>query len=286
MAPAWLKDFQEQFSKMLRTPLSSRSGTFEPVTSAYDDRLCDDIVSPSGESARERLLIYNRQYWLRLFSALQTEYPLTSYTMGYWEFNHYVHTFLLRRAPVDVDLGRAGDGFLAFLLEDKETRIPVRRAAKIPREAVLQIIEIDAAWRRIFNAPEQKPWCPSTADENGLPKRRFEAAETFALIQEDWPLVAMRHALVTGDEAKAGSVGPRMDESRFWVFTRTVEGIQHIPIHSLQARLLRFMQKHSLEEALFYVESEANEEEREFLLAHVGAWLAQSIQLGFWCGVK
>ena len=57
---------------MLRTPLSRSTGTLRAETSAYPEALLAQAKPGRQLSQAERLAVYNRQYWFRLFTLLQS----------------------------------------------------------------------------------------------------------------------------------------------------------------------------------------------------------------------
>src|SRR6185436_18864497 len=98
---------------MLRTPLDRSSGTLSATPSAYDP-LVRAVDGPRG-SASERLAVYNRQYWFRLFRVMQGCFPLTTRLLGHWTFNGHAGRFLLEHAPHGWDIEQASEGFVTWL---------------------------------------------------------------------------------------------------------------------------------------------------------------------------
>src|SRR4051812_20796298 len=81
-SPAWLLELQATFGDVLRTPLSSATGTFCADTAAYPAALLARVTSRAEISQAERLAVYHRQYWFRLFTLLQGAFPLTANLIG------------------------------------------------------------------------------------------------------------------------------------------------------------------------------------------------------------
>jgi hypothetical protein len=90
--PPWLADFQARFGDTLRTPLDRTSGTLTATPATYDAALVAEVGS-------ERLAVYNRQYWLRLFGVLHDAFPLTARLVGYWAFNEHAGAYLAAQPP-------------------------------------------------------------------------------------------------------------------------------------------------------------------------------------------
>ena len=114
-APPWLAAFQARFSAVLCAPLDRSTGTLRERAADYPADACGDALATGRQSAAERLAVYNRQYWFRLFSVLQHEYRLTARLLGAWHFNELAGRFLEANPPRHPDLGCAADGFVTFL---------------------------------------------------------------------------------------------------------------------------------------------------------------------------
>jgi hypothetical protein len=157
--PAWLEQFQDSFGKMVRTPLDGASGTLE-VTPRYYDRELTRVARPSPKlTSTDRLAIYNRQYWFRLFTVFHGAFPLTTRLLSHFGFNAYVTRFLLARPPRDWNIDSVLVGFDDFLLEALPAgAVPIAgQRVGIEPLAVVQAARIDAAFHRVFRAPAVAP---------------------------------------------------------------------------------------------------------------------------------
>ena len=83
-APVWLQSFQRSFSGTIRTPLRHRGGKFGA------DRRKLSNPPAVGAVSRTGLVIYNEQYWLRLYQTMQDLFPLTARLVGFRQFNQLV----------------------------------------------------------------------------------------------------------------------------------------------------------------------------------------------------
>src|SRR5690606_30990815 len=92
--PRSLALMQGQFGKSIRTPFSFSTGRFECRKDAYPDWADEAIRARKTLTGRDRLSVYNEQYWYRLLTVLQQDYPLLSVTMGLWEFNQLATSYL------------------------------------------------------------------------------------------------------------------------------------------------------------------------------------------------
>ena len=286
--PAWLADFQAQFGRALRAPLNRRTGTLRATTAAYERRFCDGIRPGPRLGRRERLAVYNRQYWLRLFGLMAKEFPITARLVGHWRFNELVTGFLLERTPSGWDIEAVPGGFEAFLERTTPARTRLERARpELPRAALLQAATIDGAQRRLFLAPADAMYRPrAPTSKRPLPSGRLQPSDRVAFVSEDWPLLALRRA-VMGDAGEGAIPLPaQLAERQYWALARTPAGIGELALEAAEARLFELLVEHPLGEALARLERLTPPEQRPELPAKVQRWLARSVGLGFWRGLE
>lgn len=280
-APAWLADFQERFGGVLRTPLDRASGTLRATPSAYDP-LVGAVDGPRA-SAPERLAVYNRQYWFRLFTVMQGCFPLTTRLLGHWTFNGHAGRFLLEHPPSGWDVERVSDGFVTWLAGAvKEPAFD----ATVEGDAVLNAAEIDAAFRTVFLAPEVAPFRPAAEDAPRILGSRLVPSPAARVIEQRWPLLALRRSL-EGDRTEAPVRLPeRLLRPEWWAIVRKPQGIAHVPLDPREGLLLRLLERLSVHDALALLEAECAESERAELPAHAQSWLARGVEQGFWIGLE
>jgi hypothetical protein len=271
----WLAALQARFTSVLRTPLDRTSGTLAAQRAQYDERACADVAG----AARERLAVYNRQYWFRLFSALQSDFMLTARLFGYWEFNAHASRYFERRPPSSYDLAEASAGFLRFL-EEALAAEPESHA--LPRRALLEAARIDVAFRVVLRAAPE-PRLELTADDAArLPEGRLVRSQALALVEEHWPLLALRRS-ASDDKSERPLALPAPHASpRSWALVRTEQGHGLLPLDSVQARLLALLDAHPVAEALARIEADPEAGDRATLPARTQRWLAEGMRLGFW----
>jgi hypothetical protein len=170
----WLAEFQARFSAVLRTPLTRSTGTLLADTARYGHAMCQRVLPTATQGAAERLAVYNRQYWFRLFNTLQGQFPLTTQGLGPWQFNAHASHYLLTHPPHTADLQDLGDRFEAFM------------HAEVSDAGVLQAVRMDAARHRVFYAPPQPAFHPTAADAETLMQRRLCPSLAFEVVDERW----------------------------------------------------------------------------------------------------
>ncbi len=273
-APDWLSELQAHFGEVLRTPLDRETGTLRATPSAYPEEALLDVVDRPEASAAERLAVYNRQYWFRLFRALAKAFPLTAHVLGHWRFNDYAARFIVARPPRGWDLEEVPNGFERFVesaFEDVEERALVLEAATL-----------DASWRKVTRAPPASPFQPSAEDAARLLDTRLALAPGAAVLRESWNLTEVHGILIAGETMSV----TRLPEPRWWALIREAEGVRRLPLAPREGELLALLRRGTVREALAALDAACDERERAGLPASVRGWLAKSAERGMWCALN
>lgn len=268
-SPEWLAEFQARFGSVIRTPLDRSTGTLRATPDKYD---------PALDAPPARLAVYNRQYWFRLFTVLQDAFPLTTRLLGHWHFNEQAARYVLAHPPTGWDIDRVPDGFASFLLETLDD-VP-------ERDVLCEAARIDDAWRRVFAAPPAAPFRPTQEDAERLLDARLVPSPAVAVIEEHFPLFDLRRK-VRGDASEARVALPAaLPRSRWWAIVRAETGIGQLPLEPREGELLALLRRLPVRDALAEIEAACPDAERVDLPARTQAWLARSVQLGFWVGIE
>jgi Putative DNA-binding domain len=281
-APPWLASFQARFGSVLRTPLDRASGTLTASTQAYDPHFVAEALSGHAAGGVERLVVYNRQYWFRLFGVLQSGFPLTSRLMGYWAFNELAERYLLAHPPRGWDIEQVADDF------EQVFETSLAESAPETRSAWIESVRIDAAYRDVFRAPQLPSFQPSASDAPDLLEGHLVLSPALRLVAEHRPLVALRRALLDapGEGEAAVELPPPLARPQVWAIARSDEGTAHIALDSREAELITLLGQRSIGDALACLERSCPPEESALLPERARAWLARSVRLGFWCGLR
>ncbi|WP_438005909.1 DNA-binding domain-containing protein [Sorangium sp. So ce321] len=305
--PRWLRELQRDFTAVLRAPLDSGTGVFRERQERYPARLVAELRSgPGGPAPAERLALYHRQYWMRLFTALQTSFPRVSRAMGYWHFNHLAALHLAARPPRHFDLDEVARGFAARLDralqrldEASRGRRPERPAreheedewsrrvelSRAPRDMVRQALHMDEAERHAFGSPFEGLWRPTPEELTGLAEGRLRFAVSCTLTYEDWDLA--RFSRLAGGDLDEGAPEAirRHPSTRTWVFARSAAGTTTTSVDPLFARLLERCRELTFGQALAAVEAGCTAAEAARLRANLQGWIALALSSGWWTGL-
>ena len=89
------------------------------------------FIKPTASlSSLERLEIYNRQYWFRLYSSFEDDFPGLLAVLGRKRFERVMRTYLDAYPSISFTLRDLGSRLHSFLLEREELTAPVSRLAQ------------------------------------------------------------------------------------------------------------------------------------------------------------
>lgn len=289
--PAWLEAFQRSFGETIRTPLDRSTGTLRATPERYPATLARGVHAPTPEQGFARLAVYNRQYWFRLFGVLQSTSPLTARLLGYWSFNEHAAQFLHGHAPRDWDIERASEGFVTHLADVVGSEGGVYREPPrvwVEGGLLLQAARIDAAFRQVFHTPLPPggPFRLSPDDADRLLVSRLVRAPHVALVEQDWPLLALRSTAVSDGKETCLPVPQRLDTTEHWALVRTDTGTRHIPLAPLEADLLALLATETVGAALAMLETSCPEHDRAALPQLIQRYLANSVERGLWASLE
>jgi hypothetical protein len=280
-----LADLQAAFSAMLRTPLDRGRGSLRPRAEDFSTALVEK-VSPATH-ARARLAVYNGQYWFRLFGVFQQEFRLACALAGAWTFNELASAYLGASPPRGHDLGTAADGFAAWVAT-AASPLALPGGGTLPARAVAQAALIDEAFRTTFWAPppdEAATQAFKRLSPDVLAAGRLRPSGRFVLVEEDWPLLELRHALGPEPVERPRPLPPAHPRgTAHAAITRGPAGLVVWPLERAQARLYAHLLEAPLTSALGAWEAELGDV-ADAAMKRVQGWLAASVERGFWAGV-
>lgn len=264
-APAQLADFQRWMGRATARPLDARPSR------ALRDAANARLRAANGMDGLERLEVYHRQYWYRLLSILQEEYPCVVHLMGLGRFNDWAMRYLGAHPPSSPYLAALDAEFPAFLR---------RRYRGARREAVLEAAEYERALAKAFDAPEGKR--PSPRDARNPATRWTLAAHVTPLwLRRD---LAAYRALCRKDEALTGKFPfKRLGKNGHGLcLHRHANTIYEKPLSRAEFLLLAALAKPRTLDAVFReARRGATAKEKAEMERNAGAWFREWTELGW-----
>ncbi|MEO7423721.1 MAG: DNA-binding domain-containing protein [Fibrobacteria bacterium] len=226
-APEGLRALQSEFGRSIREPFSFATGRFACRTRKYSAFAAEAILTRGTQGSRERLAVYNEQYWYRLLTAMQEHFPLLGAGMGLWRFNRLATAFMVRYPSRHPFLERLATGFPAFLREDR------------PRDIrSIQSADLDFAFIQAFHAPGLPSLDPARltrSESESLEDAPLRLQPWLSLCKEDWNLMECRTRLMEGFPEKPAFRA----QKNHWAIIRKDARVDRVRLTSDQFRLLK-----------------------------------------------
>jgi hypothetical protein len=277
--PHWLEELELRFGTVLAQPLGRASGALEATPSDYDPSFRREVRA-GVRSPEARIAVYQRQYWFRLLTLLQTAFPLTTRLLGHWHFNEFAARFLVAHPPSGTDLDAVSDGFDGFVTEVVTEPSIVRDRPPLALEApvLFEAARIDAAYRRVSLAPAVVPFRPSAADPARLLEGRLELSPAVALVKESFALSELRREGARASNEPPVPAPSRLESPRHWALVR----LARVPLETREFELVMLLTEYPVARALAALEASCPAGERDALPERTREWLARSVSHGFW----
>lgn len=260
--PDTLLAFQKSWQKSTSAPLRFLGpGIAEVPASDYDLALVAGIVPARGLGAEERLGAYRRQYWYRLFTLLQEEYPLAGHLLGWERFNLLADRYL-RSMPIGRNLTTIG------------TVLPSWLRSIGAENQLVEACRVDAAWSRCFHA-ETLP-APSEGDLAALAAGTLDLIlqPSVQILRTDRDWLGLRALLTDSDtSAETPEAAPAV-----WILSRQGSRISWDSVDPRLGKLLDAMRRGS-----GWIETLDRAAKRSpSLLQHVPEWFALGASRQWW----
>ena len=275
--PESLKVLQCQFGDSISTPfIIEDSGDYSLQSDLYSKDLLEIILpnADAGLSSEDRLGIYNEQYWFRLFSVMQEEYPLLCNLIGASELNKLTTAYLKKHPSISYSLRELSFKLPEFIREDHDWNL----------EALHQIVDLEYYYILAFDSEH----CPElSVTENVknnvelIAERPIKFQDHWFLFEEDWNLVESRKKVQFDNDIEIDLE----DKTSYWVIYRSKRGVEEEQLGPIQFYLLSMLYDGlSINEACTVLEAELDDESLSFLAKNIQSWFAYWQHSGWFKG--
>jgi hypothetical protein len=156
-----LADTQRWFSGLVMRPLNADNHMRIPGEDGRALAEIDSIIAPNEKlSAFERLEVYNRQYWFRLFEALDADFPALIKLIGDGHFRQLAEAYLTDCPSISYTLRDLGSRLPQWLVANPQ------HVRDFPQAAV-DIARLEWAYVEAFDAAELPPATPEQLQQAG-----------------------------------------------------------------------------------------------------------------------
>ena len=261
--PVSLVEFQEKFGQSIRTPIGFETGTFEFLKNHYHNDIVDLMIPREDLAGIDRLMVYNQQYWYRLLTIMQDDFPLLRHFLTVWDFNQLACAYLTAYPSENPSLSQLADRFPKFMTEEHHWNNKLNK----------QTAELEFIYLKAFDALEKE----SYVNQNSTVEELFSNLETpfnfqpsLYLFEENWNLVKLRYQAAIDDDDKE-TIKPQL-ENNYWIIFRQDNIIEEKVLTKTQYTLLRELQDKPLTEALDACSKNLKKPEQKELEENIQSW--------------
>lgn len=146
-----LPNTQRWFASIVMRPLTEENRMQIVGEDGVELAEIDSVIAPNDKlSAFERLEVYNRQYWFRLFEALDVDFPSLIKLVGNERFRNLAEAYLSAHPSTSYTLRNLGSRMVDFVAANPEI-------AGDHREAAVDVAKLEWAYVEAFDAAELPP---------------------------------------------------------------------------------------------------------------------------------
>ena len=267
--PKSLRQLQDQFGQSISSPfIIDESGDYSLQTDLYSKELLE-LIPPNikaGLSPEDRLSIYNEQYWFRLFSVMQEEYPLLCNLIGASELNKLTTAYLDAYPSTSYSLRELSFKLPEFIRHDHDWNL----------EALHQLVDLEFYYIQAFDSehsPELNLNNQTKGDNSLIADTAIKFQDHCFLFEEDWNLIESRRKLQLSEDKEIEI--DLIEERSYWVIYRSMRGVEEEQLGPIQFYLLSMLKDGlSINEACVILENELDENSLAFLAKNIQGWFA------------
>lgn len=277
--PPTLRKLQEQFGQAISTPLEllDEQAHYRVHTERYDGELVSHLLprTDMGLSGADRLATYNQQYWFRLLSTMQEEYPLLARLAGPRVFAQLVMDYLQQFPSHSPSLRDLSQLLVTFMSMSTDYNRPQWvQAAEL---GYLYIHAFDATANPVLDLSHL-----SLEEQEGHLFMPLMFQPHWRLFTEDWNLVELRMIAKSENDPEGDILIPAHGRHH-WAIYRQLNGhVAAEPLGPIQFQLLNLLQQgHGLEAAVETIAQNSNHSTQLFMEERLAMWFNHWRMLGW-----
>jgi hypothetical protein len=226
-----LEDLQRRMAKAVMQPIT-RQETMRQRNAdgvAMADEAAAFIKPNNRLTSFERLEIYNRQYWFRLFTAFEEDFPGLQAITGKKKFEALMRAYLDECPSTSFTLRNLGSKLHDWLRENPATIAPNEKLA-------LDMVRLEWVHIESFDAAELPPMPPEQLAMVG-PQTTFKLQPHIKLLELAYPvddlLISVRHEAGSNDATSNNATVFRKSKAVKQVAALAPQTI-HLAVHRYQ----------------------------------------------------
>jgi hypothetical protein len=263
---------QAWFGKAIARPLPDvyEGNPLAVSAPAIRKQAAERLWSRGGLSGFDRLGVYNQQYWFRLITIMQQEYPCAVHLLGLRRFNDWAVRYLDAHPPASP--------FLTFLDAEFPAFMAKRYRGK-NRKQVLQAVAYERAFALAVDAPAGEPLRAVSPAE--MMSVKIALAPHATPLELDWDFAAYR-ALCLQDESLEERFPLKRGKSFAIIYRDADHRMRQAAVSSPAYRVLREMRKPAtLPQVFARLDGLLKKAEQSELVANLTAWFRDWTAMGW-----
>lgn len=271
--PQTLKLLQRQFGQSIATPfLFGETAGVACQVEKYARGLVGQMIGRGDLTGVDRLAVYNQQYWFRLLTVMQEEYPLLERLLGVREFNRLATCFLTAHPSTKPYLRHLSDPFVKFLQSEDAGAFGSMLNVQAARLESLFIQAFDAAQLPLLSFS-------STRDAAELVTRPLKFQPHVGFCRCDWDLVEQRRTVLR--DPSIDRVEPNQGVS-YWAVYRGPRGNTTHRLHFAEWLLVEMLFLGTpIAEACELTATQLSDTQHDELIAQIQNWFASWAEMGW-----
>lgn len=184
--PVSLKELQNWFGSVITGPIDENSSISDIAPSGHTiEEEAKRFIRPSATlSPKNRIEIYNQQYWWRLLSIMHENFPLVTTLFGYFDFNQSIAMpYLQKYPPHHWSLNFLGDSLPVWISEYYH---------QDDKDLVLESVHLDLSYNLSFTAGERS----ALINDEFILKRKVATQPHLFLLKMKYDLIPFRAYLL------------------------------------------------------------------------------------------
>ena len=273
--PESLSRMQKEFGQSIATAFKFNDDNedYELQIDNYSMHILELMKARGNLSGAERLSTYNQQYWFRLFTVMQDEFPLLRHLLGVSKLNQLTSEYLTIFPSVSPTLNALSDYLIQFMEES---------------DVWYQTVYMNCATlERIFIKAFDAPSHPSLRleslnleEQNKVLSSKLNFQPHCFFFEGFWNLMELRPKAKQDSEDKL-KLHPKK-QHEYWAIYRNADGINTQNLGPLQFQLLTLLFEGSpLDEACDELMSKIDENDLKFLTDNIQQWFSHWMHLGW-----
>jgi hypothetical protein len=177
-----LRHLQQRMAALVMQPLTLQERTrSRDASGQFTSREAADFIRPNDRlTSVERLEIYNRQYWFRLFSSFEEDFPALQAVLGRRRFQRLMRAYLEACPSTSFSLRNLGSRLTQWLRDNPSWTGP-------DQELALEVATLEWAHIEAFDSAAWPRLMPEASDKIG-PQSRLTLQPYLRLLQVNHPV--------------------------------------------------------------------------------------------------